>query len=93
MRKAAILLALAAGCSTAPCADLLDWIKPAKPALKGGGHGGVCQPAPVMGGPPIGSGPPPALTGPPLESAPPNPILDERPEDRLPPIEPPPPVR
>ncbi len=90
MKRLAVLWMFLAGCSTNPCADLLDWMKPAKPALaKGAGHGGVCQPAPVMGVPampPNGSGQPPGVAGPP-------PVAGPGLDDRLPPIEPPPPVR
>jgi hypothetical protein len=86
MKRAAILLMLAAGCSTAPVADLLDRVKPANPAdlVRGPGRGGVSQPALGATMPPPG-----ALAGPP-------PIATPEPgfgDDRLPPIEPPPVVR
>jgi hypothetical protein len=70
------------GCSTSPCADILDHFWPAKPpANAAGAYGGVCNPSPpgpgVAGGPvtpPNLSGPPPGnvITGPPVVPAPGN---------------------
>lgn len=84
-RLAGLGMLLLAGCSTAPVADLLDWVKPGRiSADKTAPYGGVCQPHPVGGpaslpgipaGPPapapgpIGAPPPPAPMG-----APPPPV-------------------
>src|SRR5438105_2538451 len=83
-RLAGFGMLLLAGCSTAPVADLLDWVKPGRiSSEKTAPYGGVCQPHPggpvlgpgVPGGPPapppapIGAPPPPASIG-----APPPPI-------------------
>jgi hypothetical protein len=63
----ALSLNLLAGCSTAPCADFLDWCKPGSfPANPKGVAGGVCVPqgggvAGLTGAIPVAQGPPGAV--------------------------------
>lgn len=72
MKRAAILLVLVAGCSTAPVADLLDYFRPgAMPAEKTAPHGGICAPRQV--GAPVsapGALPPPCFPTEPGAAAP-----------------------
>ena len=57
-RMAAVCLGLVAGCSTAPVADLLDFLRPGKLGPeKTAPYGGVCLPRPVE--PPAGAVPAP----------------------------------
>jgi hypothetical protein len=78
-RAAAFLLIMLAGCSTAPVADLMDWLKPGR-LPSGPYHGGVCGPngspalAPTPESPPVVSPPPfppTAPAPPPIPVAPP----------------------
>jgi hypothetical protein len=70
--RPALMLLLLTGCSTAPCADLLDWLCPGRlPPEKTTPYGGVCLPqgviapcptpivAPVSPGGPVVIPPPP----------------------------------
>jgi hypothetical protein len=62
-RKAAFLLCLVAGCSTAPVADLLDFFRPGQLGQeRTPPYGGVCAPAPV--GSPAGGAPLPVVGSP-----------------------------
>jgi hypothetical protein len=67
-----LFLVCAGGCSTAPCADLLDWLAPGRIQLgpQDRPYGGVCLP---QGGP-IGPVTPGAAGGPPLPSPGPLPV-------------------
>jgi hypothetical protein len=70
MKRAAAFLTLClAGCSTAPCADILDFFKPGK-LEPGQYYGGVCGPACLQPAPPLAdapaSAPPPIVMPPPL---------------------------
>jgi len=56
MKRSLCLLLFLAGCSTAPIADFLDLVDPAKGV--GGNvepHGGVCNPTPAIGAPAPGA--------------------------------------
>jgi hypothetical protein len=92
-RTASLLLLLLAGCSTAPCADFLDFFFPPRFNPGATPYGGVCAPKPVGPAPPGTAQPiinpppgfpaaPPGLPGP---AAPAVPFPD-------PPPPPPPPV-
>jgi hypothetical protein len=77
MRRAAPLLSLLlAGCSTAPIADLMDWVSPGR--LRPGQvqpYGGVCIP---QGGPVVAPAVPtavPVAPTAPVPGAPPSPFL------------------
>jgi hypothetical protein len=92
---AALLFGLAAGCSTAPIADLLDHFKPGQLGPeRTPPYGGVCVPSPVgplAGGAPV-SGPPPGFPAPvpPPAAAGPVPIAPAPVPPPTPPVTPPP---
>ena len=52
-RIAALCLLLSAGCSTAPVADLMDWVSPGRLPAAPGYHGGVGGQT-VVAPPPVG---------------------------------------
>jgi hypothetical protein len=69
-KATALLLLLLCGCSTAPVADLLDWLRPSHVEIgKTAPYGGVCVP---QGGP-IAPTPVPVIAGPPGPGLPPPP--------------------
>jgi hypothetical protein len=83
MRRAVMLFLFLSGCSTAPIADLLDFIKPGRiTPEKTAPYGGVCGPRPLAG-PPVAPAPippppvfPPApTTGAPIPAPPPGGVL------------------
>jgi hypothetical protein len=68
-RLAAPLLALIAGCSTAPVADVLDWLKPARLGPeKTPPYGGVCTPTPAGSPATLAPAPAPAVIPPPTSA-------------------------
>jgi hypothetical protein len=72
MKRSLCLLLLLAGCSTAPIADFLDLVDPAKGT--GGNvepHGGVCNPTPAIGVAPPGVLPGTRIAPPPGGEVPP----------------------
>jgi hypothetical protein len=95
-QKSACLLFLLCGCSTAPVADLMDWLTPSRMGPeKTPGYGGVCNPV----GPPTAGAvvPPPGAVVPPPGATPvppPDPIgsIPSRPTVPVPPTGSPPPV-